>query len=40
MQEDLTLRVENDSANGQTLIYGIGDQHLEVVVSKLWNVTR
>ncbi len=35
MQEDLTLRTENDSANGQTLIYGIGDQHLEVVVSKL-----
>lgn len=35
MQEDLTLRVENDSANGQTLIYGIGDQHLEVSVSKL-----
>lgn len=35
MQEDLTLKVENDSANGQTLIYGIGDQHLEVVVSKL-----
>lgn len=35
MQEDLTLRVENDSDNGQTLIYGIGDQHLEVVVSKL-----
>lgn len=35
MQEDLTLRLENDSANGQTLLYGIGDQHLEVVVSKL-----
>ena len=35
MQEDLTMRVENDSANGQTLIYGIGDQHLEVIVSKL-----
>lgn len=35
MQEDLTLRIENDSANGQTLIYGIGEQHLEVVVSKL-----
>jgi len=35
MQEDLTLKTENDSANGQTLIYGIGDQHLEVVVSKL-----
>lgn len=35
MQEDLTLRVVNDAANRQTLIYGIGDQHLEVVVSKL-----
>ncbi len=35
MQEDLTLRMENDSANGQTLLYGIGDQHLDVVVSKL-----
>lgn len=35
MQEDLTLRLENDSANGQTLIYGIGEQHLEVVISKL-----
>ncbi|MDE6024617.1 MAG: elongation factor G [Lachnospiraceae bacterium] len=35
MSEDLTLKVENDVANGQTLIYGIGDQHLEVVVSKL-----
>ena len=35
MQEDLTLKVVNDSANGQSLIYGIGDQHLEVVVSKL-----
>ena len=35
MQEDLTLRVENDSANRQTLIYGIGEQHLDIVVSKL-----
>ena len=33
--EDLTLRVENDSENGQTLLYGIGDQHLEVVASAL-----
>ncbi len=33
--EDLTLRVENDSENGQTLLYGIGDQHLEVVASTL-----
>lgn len=35
MSEDLTLKVENDTANAQTLIYGIGDQHLEVIVSKL-----
>ncbi len=35
MQEDLTLRVENDSANRQTLIYGIGEQHLDIVLSKL-----
>ena len=33
--EDLTLKVVNDSEMGQTLIYGIGDQHLDVVVSKL-----
>ena len=35
MAEDLTLRAVNDSENGQTLIYGMGDQHLDVVVSKL-----
>lgn len=35
MQEDLTLKTVNDSENGQTLVYGIGDQHLDVVVSKL-----
>ncbi|GHU43006.1 elongation factor G [Clostridia bacterium] len=35
MQEDLTLRLENDSANGQSLIYGISEQHLDVVASKL-----
>jgi elongation factor G len=35
MQEDLTLKVVNDSENGQTLLYGMGDQHLEVVQSKL-----
>jgi elongation factor G len=33
--EDLTLRHVNDSENGQTLLYGIGDQHLEVVASTL-----
>ncbi|MGN0349720.1 MAG: elongation factor G [Roseburia sp.] len=35
MMEDLTLRAVNDSENGQTLLYGMGDQHLEIVVSKL-----
>ena len=35
--EDLTLRVVNDSENRQMLLYGMGDQHLEVVVSRLLN---
>lgn len=35
MSEDLTIKVENDAKNGQTLLYGMGDQHLEIVVSKL-----
>ena len=35
LEEDLTLRVVNDAENRQTLIYGIGTQQLEVVVSKL-----
>ena len=35
MQEDLTLKHVNDSENGQTLLYGMGEQHLEIVVSKL-----
>ena len=35
MQEDQTLRIENDSANRQTLMYGIGEQHLDIVCSKL-----
>ena len=35
MEEDLTLRAVNDSENRQSLLYGIGDQQLEVVVSKL-----
>ena len=33
----MTLKVVNDSANGQTLLYGIGEQQLDVVVSKLLN---
>ena len=32
---DKTLRVVNDSANRQSLIYGIGDQHLDIVMNKL-----
>ncbi len=35
MAEDVTLKVVNDSENRQSLIYGMGDQHLEVIVSKL-----
>ena len=35
MQEDLTLKAVNDSENRQTLLYGIGDQQLDIVVSKL-----
>ncbi|MBO5070449.1 MAG: elongation factor G, partial [Roseburia sp.] len=35
MQEDLTLKAVNDAENGQTLLYGMGDQHIEVVASKL-----
>ena len=34
-QEDHTFRIMNDSANHQSLIYGIGEQQLEVVKSKL-----
>lgn len=35
MEEDLTLRAVNDAESRQSLLYGIGDQQLEVVVSKL-----
>ena len=35
MQEDLTLKNVNDSEIGQTLLYCIGDLHLEVTASKL-----
>lgn len=35
--EDQTLKVVNDSENRQTLLYGISDQHLETVVSRLSN---
>ena len=35
--EDQTLRVVNDGENRQTLLYGMGEQHLEVVASRLQN---
>ncbi len=37
MHEDLTLKNVNDAENRQTLLYGMGDQHLDVVVSRLLN---
>ena len=45
MEEDLTLRVENDSANRQTLIYGIGEQNLDIEMcirdsSKWFSISR
>lgn len=35
MEEDKTLAIVNDKENRQTLLYGIGDQQLEVTVSKI-----
>ena len=35
MAEDVTLKTVNDSVNRQTLLYGMGDQHLEITASKL-----
>ena len=35
MEEDLTLKAVNDKENRQLLLYGIGDQQLDVVISKL-----
>ncbi len=40
LEEDLTLKVVVDSENKQTLLYGIGDQQLDVVVSKLFNMFK
>lgn len=37
LEEDRTLKTVHDVRNHQTLLYGIGEQHLEVVVSKLLN---
>ncbi len=35
MAEDVTLKAVNDSENKQSLLYGMGDQHLEITASKL-----
>ena len=35
MEEDLTLKSVNDKENRQLLLYGIGDQQLDITVSKL-----
>ena len=37
MAEDMTLKAMNDSENRQSLLYGMGDQHLEITASKLAN---
>ena len=37
MHEDMTIKVVNDSENRQTLLYGMGDLHLDVVASRLKN---
>ena len=34
-QEDPTMKVVNDAENRQTLLYGMGDQHIDIIVSKL-----
>lgn len=35
--EDLTMKVVNDAENKQSLLYGMGDQHIEVIASRLLN---
>ncbi len=35
--EDQTVKVVNDSENKQLLLYGMGDQHLDIIVSRLLN---
>ncbi len=34
-QEDPTMKVVNDAENHQSLVYGMGDQHIDIIVSKL-----
>ncbi len=35
VEEDPTFRVENNPETRETVIYGLGDQHLDVIVNKL-----
>ena len=35
MLEDLTMKAVNDAENRQSLIYGMGDQHIDIIASKL-----
>ncbi len=35
LEEDLTIRFENNAETKQMLIYGLGEQHLEIIMSKL-----
>lgn len=35
--EDTTLRLVNDAENRQTLLYGMGEQHLDIIASRLLN---
>lgn len=36
MHEDLTMKAVNDAENRQSLLYGMGDQHLDIIQSKLF----
>ena len=40
MEEDQTLLNVNDAENRQTLIYGMGDQHIDIVASKLQSIYK
>ncbi len=37
LEEDLTLKYENNAETKEMLVYGLGDIHLDVIVSKLKN---
>mgnify|MGYP002235015938 CR=1 FL=1 len=34
VEEDPTLRLENNPETKQSILYGIGDQHIEVIFGK------